>query len=70
MASLKKGLYDRLAYQVEIEELQRLSTNGQASLSEDISSETSRQYLIDELIDRIPILLDQLSVGDQTNSDR
>jgi superfamily II DNA or RNA helicase/HKD family nuclease len=70
MASLKKGLYDRLAYQVEIEELQRLSANGQASLSEDISSETSRKYLIDELIDRIPILLDQLSAGDQTNSDR
>ena len=68
MPNLRKGLYDRLAYQVEIEELQRLNARGEASLSEDISLETNRQYLLDELIDRIPALLDQLSNGDQPDA--
>ncbi len=68
MPNLKKGLYDRLAYEVEIEELQRLNARGEASLSEGLPIETNRQYLLDELIDRIPALLDQLSNGDQPDS--
>lgn len=62
MSKFKHGLYDRLIYESELPELDELEREGRASI-ELPSAENSRNYLISELVSRIPELLDQISIN-------
>ena len=60
MTKLPKGLYDRLIREDELEEINKLVTDNQATIRIPSSVET-REYLINELINRLPELLDKIS---------
>ncbi len=65
MTKLSKGLYDRLIREDELEEINKLVTDNQATIRIPSSVQT-REYLINELINRLPELLDKISssIGD------
>ena len=60
MTKLPKGLYDRLIRDDELEEINKLVIDNQATVHSPSSNE-SREYLINELINRLPELLDKIS---------
>lgn len=68
MKNLKTGLYDRLIYQNELEEINDLVTCGLATTVSP-SRIQLREYLLNDLIKRIPELLDALANSDQSESD-
>jgi superfamily II DNA or RNA helicase/HKD family nuclease len=69
MPKLKFGLYDRLLYDNEIDEVAELKRQGRASIDLP-SAENSRNYLISELVSRIPELLDQISSKEENETEK
>jgi len=66
MTTLPIGLYDRLISEDELDDIKRLISNNQASVRPSSAHET-REYLINDLINRLPELLDKMSAA--TGSD-
>ena len=60
MTKLSKGLYDRLILDTELAEINQLMTDGRATVSKPSSVE-NREYLLAELMNRLPELLDEIS---------
>ena len=60
MTKLSKGLYDRLILDTELAEINQLMTDGRATVTKPSSVE-NREYLLAELMNRLPELLDEIS---------
>jgi len=60
MTKLSKGLYERLIHEGELTEINRLIHEGRASVQPPSFIE-NREYLLAELMNRLPELLDEMS---------
>jgi superfamily II DNA or RNA helicase/HKD family nuclease len=69
MTKLSKGLYERLIYEDEIAEINRLIVEGRASVQTPSFIE-NREYLLAELMKRLPELLDEISSSKDNNLEK
>lgn len=69
MKKLSKGLYDRLIHENELAELNRLVLEGRASVQTPSFIE-NREYLLAELMNRLPELLDEISSSTDNNLEK
>jgi len=69
MTKLSKGLYDRLIHEDEIAEINRLIHEGRASVQTPSFIE-NREYLLAELMKRLPELLDEISSSKENNLEK
>ncbi len=66
MTQLPKGLYDRLIRADELDDINQLVSDNQATVRP-LSAHETREYLLNELINRLPELLDKISSATGTD---
>ena len=69
MKKLSQGLYDRLILDDELAEIKHLLDEGRATIQTPSFVE-NREYLLTELMNRLPELLDEISSSKDSSSDK
>ena len=69
MTKLSQGLYDRLILNAELAEINHLIDEGRATVQTPSFVE-NREYLLTELMNRLPELLDEISLSKDSSSDK
>ena len=69
MTKLSKGLYDRLIHEDELAEINKLIFEGRATVKTPSYIE-NREYLLSDLLNRLPELLDEISISKDSSSEK
>ena len=69
MTRLSKGLYDRLIHEDELAEINKLIFEGRATVKTPSYIE-NREYLLSDLLNRLPELLDEISTSKDSSSEK
>ena len=69
MTRLSKGLYDRLIHEDELAQINKLIFEGRATVKTPSYIE-NREYLLSDLLNRLPELLDEISASKDSSSEK